>query len=155
MTRKNLFISLGGFKDTYPSNEDLDLWITYLESGQKLAQINSPLLNYRRAVTQGYAYWAAKPELSVMYKVIDEKIIAKRRDLSPGDLKEYSINKSRGYLFAAFNAFMVKDRIKQKMYVFESVKLFRFPLFNSFGLAQRFSSIAFIIKKYKKRISGF
>jgi glycosyltransferase involved in cell wall biosynthesis len=135
MTRKPVFQELGGFTDAYPSNEDLELWIKYLESGRKLAIVNDFLLNYRMSEDHASAYWRSRPELAVMYRVLDEMVVA-RRPLSPGEKRLYARNRAVGYARAAVNAAAAGDTARARDLAGKSRREARLLPWTPFGAAQ-------------------
>ncbi len=46
--RRDALDAAGGFDETLPSSEDLDLWIRILETGRRAAIVAEPLVTYRR-----------------------------------------------------------------------------------------------------------
>jgi glycosyltransferase involved in cell wall biosynthesis len=114
MTRKKDFLELGGFSDKYPSNEDLELWIKYLKTGRLLAIVNNFLLYYRLSDNNASSYWKSRPELGVMYTVIDEMIINKS-NLNNSQLKKYKKNKAIGYVRASLNAALQGNKVKARI----------------------------------------
>jgi glycosyltransferase involved in cell wall biosynthesis len=122
MTRKSIFLDIGGFTDNYPSNEDLELWLKYLSHGYKLAIKNKILLYYRRTMNQGSYFFEHKPELNAMFTVLD-KALEKNSNLITGATKLlYHKYKSRGFLNAAFNAFICDQKEKYKSFLDASKK---------------------------------
>jgi len=113
MTRKSDFLSLGGFKDRYPSNEDLELWIKYLRSGRDLAIVDDFLMYYRISDDHASAFWKSRPELSVMYTVFQDLIIAED-GLSSKEKSAYQRNIAVGYARAALNAARQGDKEKAR-----------------------------------------
>jgi glycosyltransferase involved in cell wall biosynthesis len=48
LIRREALVSAGGFDETLPTSEDLDLWIRILETGWRAAIVATPLVTYRR-----------------------------------------------------------------------------------------------------------
>jgi len=86
MTRRRLYMSIGGFTDKYPTNEDLELWLKYLQLGWRLSIINQPLLHYRRTDFQVSALVRMTPKLNNMFSVLEDIVI------NAGVLGRYSQN---------------------------------------------------------------
>ena len=97
MTRKSVFINIGGFQDNYASNEDLELWIKYLNSGMTIAIIDKYLLYYRVSPTQVSSYWAKKNDMPIIYNVLKEMILDNTRSKRMHDL--FKTNIAIGYLY--------------------------------------------------------
>jgi glycosyltransferase involved in cell wall biosynthesis len=153
MTRKSAFLGTGGFTDKYPSNEDLELWLKYLTNGYKLAIKNKILLNYRRTINQGSYFFEHKPELNAMYTLLDDAIL-QQSDLIDSNTKTlFQKHKSRGFLNATFNAYILKQNDKFKSLLDSSKKEFTFPLFTKEGCMQRFPSLFFFLRMVKRNVS--
>jgi len=135
MTRKNRFIELGGFTNKYPSNEDLELWIKYLQGGDSLAIINEFLLYYRKSNTHASSYWDSRAELAVMYQVIDELIVSKI-EMSSRYIYKWKTNRAVGYARAALNAAKMQDKKKAKKLALLSRKEHLLPICNIWLLGQ-------------------
>lgn len=146
MTTKKLFEEIGGFTDKYPSNEDFELWIKYLQAGKRLAIINEPMMRYRFSSTNASTYLNKIPELNPMYKVFDDLVLPIVHDIK--DKTNYSKLKSIGYLRAAMNAVMIKgmnDTVKslvknsRSCYVWKPLSIWgfcqRYPLTFSYTWA--------------------
>lgn len=151
MTRKSVFLKLGGFTDRYPSNEDLELWINYLNSGFKLGIVNDFLLYYRKSDVQVSSYWRSQPELAVMYSVIDEMIINKK-ELSPDEKVLYAKNMAVGYARAAVNSSLIGNHKKAKMLSLLSRKEYKLPCFGVWGLSQRIPWFGAILVRLANRL---
>ena len=151
MTRRDKFLDIGGFTERYPSNEDLELWIKYLELGWKLGIVDDYLLNYRRSENHASAYWSSRQELGVMYTVLDEMIV-KRRTLSIEQQGLFKRNLAVGYGRAAFNAYKAGNHDTFRENLQKSRVSARLPLFSNFGIVQRIPLIAFFLKAGLERI---
>lgn len=136
MTRRSLFLHLGGFTDRFPSNEDFELWLRYLQVGWKLGIVNEHLLYYRMSSSHASAHWGSRPELAVMYTVIDALIDA-QCPLSMRERKLYRRNRAVGFARAALNAFLLRDSRRGKELLRKSREEARLPLRSPFGLVQR------------------
>ena len=147
MTRKEIFLELGGFKDTYSSNEDLDLWIRYLQNGYSLAIINEFLFKYRMSENHGSANWRKNTELPIKYKVIDDMIIRISTNLNIKYLKLYKKNKASGYIYAAFVSYLQNNYSNMRENIKKSKEIYLFNVFNQYGIAQVFPKFACYIKK--------
>ena len=147
MTRKKIFLKIGGFTDLYPSNEDFELWIKYLKCGWKLGVINDYLLYYRMSNNHASAYWRRRPEIAVMYKVIDEMLISKNK-LSQYERTLYAKNKAIGYARSAVNAAAIKNYSKAHAFSLISRNEFSLSPFSFWGFAQKFPKLAFFLKKF-------
>jgi glycosyltransferase involved in cell wall biosynthesis len=146
MTRKEIFLKLGGFKDTYPSNEDMELWIKYLQSGYKLAIINEFLLKYRISDNHASAFWRKSTELPVIYKVIDDMIISSSNGLNNNYIELYKAKKAQGYIDAAHNAYIQKKYLTMHENMNKSAEIFSFSMLTKYGFAQRVPRLACYIK---------
>jgi glycosyltransferase involved in cell wall biosynthesis len=75
MARKEAYLKIGGYRETYTSNEDLDLWIRYLRAGAKLAIVDECLLHYRISDSHASAFWAKKLALPIEFRVLEEQLL--------------------------------------------------------------------------------
>ncbi len=146
MTRKSIYLKVGGFNDAYPSNEDLHLWVRYLQDGFKLAIINEFLLNYRISNNNGSAFWSKSMELPVMYNVIDDLILSNKNAETEETMMFYHKRKSKSYLFAGYNAYTQKNYEKMLENLEKSVETYNYPLLSMYGISQRFFKITCYIK---------
>lgn len=151
MTRKEIFLKLGGFKDTYPSCEDTELWIQYLQSGYKLAIINEFLLKYRVSNDHASAFWRKSIELPVIHKVIDDMIISSTKDMNPNYHNAYKKYMAQGYIDAGYNAYIQKKYFQMYKNMIKSKETFSFNILSKHGFAQRFPKMACY---FKKKING-
>lgn len=135
MTRKREYLSLGGFTDIYPSNEDLELWLKYLLSGKRLAITESILINYRHSPTQGSAYWEERLELPVFYKVLDDMVIPLLEQESP-NLHDYKIRKATRFFELACR--VPRGDKRRRIILDNSAATYMFPLCSEIGFLQRF-----------------
>lgn len=146
MTRKSVYLKLGGYLDTYPSNEDLHLWIRYLKNGHKLAIINEYLLKYRVGNEHASATWRRSTDLAVMYNVIDDMIVKKDNSIDETSLVFYKKNKSKSYLFAGYNAYIQKKNGKMQENLERSIETFKYPFMSKNGISQHFFRFACYVK---------
>ena len=153
MTRKDHFIKIGGFSDNYPSNEDLELWIKMLQSGNKLAIVNQFLLKYRISHDHASAYWNKCPELGVVYKVIDEMIVPAYK-MTVSDSLAYAQNKAIGYIIAGNNAYRQQDFLRTIQHFQSSIREYRYPIWSKIGIAQRLPMLACRINSWISAIKN-
>ncbi|MDP2753826.1 MAG: glycosyltransferase [Nitrospirota bacterium] len=144
MTRKVVFQELGGFTDKYPSNEDFELWLKYLKTRHRLGIINDFLFNYRMSDDHASAYWRARPELAVMYKVLDDLVI-NDRELTEKERKLYRKNRSIGYMRATINAVKRREYINAKNLEVSSRKEYRLDFFSTWGFLQHLLHLIFFL----------
>jgi len=97
ITRKEVFLSLGGFTDRYRFSEDFELWIKFLKAGWKLGIVNDFLFSYRQSATQGSATERKRPQLGSMYDVLSELVVS-GLVLTSVQLRDYRRNRALGYL---------------------------------------------------------
>jgi glycosyltransferase involved in cell wall biosynthesis len=135
MTKKSDYLVIGGFTDNYPSNEDLELWIKYLQNGKRLAILDKTLVNYRLSPDQGSVFWWNKLELPIFYKVVDAMIIP-LTDLSMKSINVYNRRKSDSYLNLAYRL-KVKDP-RRKEFIQLSAKAYHYSIFREEGIRQKF-----------------
>lgn len=145
MTHRETFLLLGGFLDTYPTNEDFNLWIRYLQRGYSLAILNEYLLKYRLSDSQVTENVRKDVCLPVMYQVIEEMII-KQSKLLPEERFFYVSNKVKGYLFAGNNAYKQKNFKIMYENISASKNVHLFPLTSIYGVFQRLPLVAYTIR---------
>jgi glycosyltransferase involved in cell wall biosynthesis len=119
MTKKKIFLSLGGYKDDYPSNEDLALWIEYLSHAYKLAILDEYLIDYRKSKIHASYLWSKKIECPIEYIVIEEKLFPIIGQVREELLQSYKRRKSIALLnkaFLALSTFKIKRSIKMLSY---------------------------------------
>jgi glycosyltransferase involved in cell wall biosynthesis len=147
MTFKDAFLNLGGFRDDYPSNEDLHLWIDYLKDGQKLCIINEGLMHYRRSVVQGSHFWEGRLECPVEFRVLEEQLLTFLPQVSERTMVKYNQRKARALIDKAFAARARRDDRRAKELMRESRTSFRFAFPASGFLLQSNISIGYFVAK--------
>jgi glycosyltransferase involved in cell wall biosynthesis len=135
MTRKDAYLAIGGFSERFPSNEDLELWVKYLQDGKKLAITASTLINYRRSLTQGSSYWESRLELPVFYSVIDEMVLPFIENNSiPARI--YRQRKASSYIDLACRLPLSDER--RQAFLKKSITIHHYLFFSENGFIQRF-----------------
>ena len=152
MTRKSVFLDCGGFTNQFPSCEDLDLWCRFLGRGHSLAVIDQVLLYYRRSDTQGAATWESSSSIHPMFAVLEHYIVKSGYPLEEDDTSAYYKQKSIGYIKAAYNAFINKNKYASRRNILLSKKSFTFTEFNRYTLAQHIPVLFFFLVLLKRTL---
>jgi glycosyltransferase involved in cell wall biosynthesis len=152
MTRKSDYLAVGGFSEKYPTNEDLELWVKYLQSGRMLAIVASTLVNYRHSKEQGSAQWGNRLELPVYFKVIDEMLGQSVREKSASSEK-YKMRKASGWIDLALRLDLSDP--KRRELLGESERTYRFSLYTEKGLIQKFPVIYEKLRAVLSLVRGF
>lgn len=71
LVKREIYLSLNGFNNNFPSNEDLDLWIRGALKNLRFGLINKYLMNYRRSNFNGSSFYESKLILPIYFDVID------------------------------------------------------------------------------------
>ena len=143
MTRKTVYKESGGFSDKYPTCEDIDLWLKILRKGYSLAILNEILINYRKRRDREWALVETRPELAIYYRVLDDFIKNNNIKLDKNDLINYKINKAKGYIIAAYNAFVARNTQALGENLKRSKEEHLFSPISEPGLCQRIPKIMF------------
>lgn len=140
MTRRNDYTEIGGFNDSYPTSEDLHLWIRYLKAGKKLALLDEPLVQYRISESQGSAVLRRHKEQSISFSVLDDLLM----DESVFDsvtVKVYKQRKAANLLHASINVFLTGDPDKALMMAKKSRHIYKMARLNRLTFIQHLPAI--------------
>ncbi|MCP4179883.1 MAG: glycosyltransferase family 2 protein [bacterium] len=152
MTYKDIYKNIGGYMDTYPSNEDFDLWLRILSENYRIAMISEPLMFYRHSINQGSNLFKDVIDLPMMYKVLldyrtNNKVLFDNLEVE----KKFKQLMSKGFCKACKIAHS-KNYEKYLFFKKESLSYWRFSLFNKYGIYQRFSTLYHLSVKIGKSL---
>lgn len=144
MCRKKIYLEIGGYKDTYPSNEDFDLWLRTLILGYRIVMINEPLLKYRLSKNQGSSIYSNLTDLPMVYDVLrDFKNNNPQLFGEKSLIKNYNSFLTRGYCRAAFNCYKKREYKKGLLQIINSKKNKKYNIFTKIGVFQFLGGIYF------------
>jgi len=149
MTRKKIYVELGGFTDDYPSNEDLHLWLRYLKSGKRIAIINEHLIKYRISPTQVSNYYLKQNSINLFFKVIEDQVLC---DLNEEDLNNFNKLKSSAMISVAKRRYLAGCPDDANEMIKESIKQYYFKLFTVKGLLQRYFKYLIPLINIKRKL---
>lgn len=136
MTRKSLFLEMGGFADEYPTGEDLHLWIRILDAGYNLAILDQALMLYRISESQGASALRKHIHLSPQFHILDD-LVVRDQCVSAEDISQYNKRKAKDLLSAAVNAYVNKKHPIAFANIDLSKKIYRFRGFGVYSLTQK------------------
>ena len=137
MIRKDIYVKLHGYKDTFKYSEDLDFWFRIIMSGYKIAIYNEPLINYRHSEKQGSEEARRSTELATFFNVVDYYRAEFKKYENPDIVTHYNKQKATGYIRAAKQC-LISDNDKLKENLRLSMENYKYDFFTKRGLFQRF-----------------
>ena len=149
MTRKEVYMEIGGYNNDYPSNEDINLWLRYLKNGKNIAIIDEMLISYRISNVQTSNNYLKNNEIDCFFKVIEEMVY---NDFNNTSKKKYKRLKSNEMINVAKRRYLSGNSFTAKEILNESKKYYYFKIYTKNGLLQRFFLLFMQILKLIKEI---